>query len=360
LESNLVTNHNFLEDDESDPSELENNTDEIDSKPEAKKFILIEKLEKYIFSPGTITWKRNLVLTSPGDLLDHKYFEKFKKLTDRLPCDYVLNPINISKFVDMFEDLKNAKKFKTKNRIRLKILKWFKVTYWQGNKKSVLAELMEAAHEVFFDLPIELDQKLKNSNIDIFRVYSLKSSLLVSFAVALGIVDFQYLKDLYHLPFFFNIGLKQPLSYNHVEALKYEWSNKGAALEYLKQNNVNDIEINIFKNNTIKSLEIYKKYYHSKRMSNGIFQIFSKFQERPNGQGLSQGLKYNELSDIESLVVYVAENFGIQDINPTKNDYLNKLNTRLLEKSTLSKRLRIILEDVFNELDEAEELLLGA
>jgi hypothetical protein len=350
LDQDNNTEHSFLDEE----TELEN------SEAQLEKFILINKLEKYIFSPGIITWKRNIVLYSPGDLLDHKYLEKFKKVTDRLPCDYILNPINISKFDDIFSDFKIAKKFKTKNVVRIKAMKWFKNHYWEGDKKAVLAELMEAGYEVFYDLPEELDLKLKESNIDLFRVYSLKASLMVVLSVAIGIIDFKYLKDLYHLPFFFYMGLKEPLAFNHVEAFKYEWSNQGRVIEYFNKNNAAQSEIDAYLNNSATSLKEYMKFYKNNENNNQIFNVFSKSNERSDGNGQPHGLKWNELSDVENLLIFVCVNFGIEDISPSEEDYKKKLNKRILENKKISPRLKNILENVFNDLNEAEELLLGA
>jgi hypothetical protein len=350
LERNSTSNHSFLDED--------SETDVTES--EIEKFILIDKLEKYIFSPGTIMWKRNFVLASPGDLLVHQYFEKFKKLTDRLPCEYILNPINISRFKDLFSDFKLATKFKTKNQQRIKLLKWFKSLYWEGEKKAVLAELMEAAHDVFYDLPETLDVKLKTSNSDLFRVYSLKASILVMLSLSVGIIDFKYLKDLYHLPFFFYIGLKEPLSFNHVEAFKYEWRADGMAIDYLEKNDVAQIEIDSFSENSKTSLNIYKAFYKAEENTNEVYNVFAKAHERFSGLGKPKGLNQYELSDIEILVVFVCENFGVEDTNPSVEDYGRKLGNRVLTHKSLPARIKNILQGVFEKLDEAEELLLGA
>ncbi len=337
---NQALGHSFLEEDGEDgPSD-----ETFD------KFILLKDLEKYTFSPGIITWKKKFVLSSAGELLNHSYLKKFTKVTDRLSCDFISRPWNINQFCELFSELQSAKTIHEKHQTRLKVLSWFRPIYWTGQKDVVFAELMEGAHKTFYDLPKDLEDKLRSSNEDLFRVYALKASLFVVFSLSLGIIEFKYLKELYHLPFYFYISLKENLSYHLVESMKFEWENKGEAKEYLENCNAHISEIEFFKENPLNSLKEYKKNSNDNSQFYSCHLSLEKSHERKNGKGGPKGLKLNELSDLENLLVFICSCFGVEDICPTRKNYNKKLEEIILNNTKINPRLKNILTDTFNEM----------
>ena len=204
MERDSASNASFLSDDDHETSDLLENE------------ISYEQLENFYFAPGDITWKGKLTICSAGDVIDHAYFLKFTKTQSSFPCQYKMFHSNVHKYVDFMEQLKETRDYSQRESIRIQFLDWFKKVYWLGKMEGSLLDLMEGAHRSFYDLPEELAVKWKEKSLDFFRVFSLQGSLLVSFALAIGYVDYRVLKDIYHLPFFFDSALLDNFNFSMI------------------------------------------------------------------------------------------------------------------------------------------------
>ena len=340
-------------------SDLESE-DNIESDYLSEKYILLKDLKKYTFSPGTIKWKEKLTLARPGDLLNHQYFVKFEKVTDRVYCDFVFRPWNISKLKQLFSEFKLAKSLSTKQRYRIKLLKMFRDIYWTGEKEGALAEIMEAAYEEFYQLDSNLSEELKSSNEDIFRTCSFKAGMAVILAIGIGIVDYKSLQEIYHLPYFFYSGIMKTLSFKHVLALSAEWKGEGTVTANLNKIKASKQEIDLYLKNHTDSLEKYLKFCKDRGVSDSYKSVLQKSHERSKGNGGPKGLLWNELSDLENVLIFVCENFGIEDVNPTENDLKIPFSKTFLETLHINPRLKNIIEVAFDDLDKSEKLLMSA
>lgn len=324
-----------------------------------EKYIRLRDLEKYTFSPGTIKWKEKMTLAKPGDVLSHEYFVKFEKVTDRIFCDYVFRPWNVSSFQELLSDFKLAKKFTTKQRCRLKLLKKFHEVYWTGEKEGVWAEMMEWGYQEYFSLHDEaIMEKLKSNDL-IFKTAAFKGTLAVVLSVAVGIVEYKLLKEIYHLPYFFYAGLLDSLTYKQMMAITAEWKGSGTVVSNLQKVKARQGEKDLYLKSLKGNVIDYLKYCENKNIEEDLSLVLDKAHERSHGEGVPRSLKWNELSDLENIIIFVCENFGKDTVSPTAADVNKPLSEKVLTSKHLSPGLKNIFEDVFQSLKETEEQLCG-
>jgi hypothetical protein len=339
MERDSAKNASFLADDDHESGDLQNE-------------ISYEQLENFYFAPGDITWKGKVTLCSAGDVVDHTYLLKFTKTHSSFPCQYKMYFWNVDKFSYFMEQLKETRSHSEREKARVQFLAWFKKVYWQGKMEGSLLDLMEGAHRSFYDLPQELAAKWKEKSLDLFRVYSLQGSLLVCFALALGYVDYRVLKDIYHLPYFFDSGLLDNFNYSMVSAISEDWKDKGQPLRLLTTEN----DKSLFESHADKAFELYpeveKKFFYLKN----LLPVIARHHEKVNGSGFPKGVNWSELSDLESLVIFVAQNYGMDAVdfdNENTCVFLNgRVDRQVCNENTLSPRLESMLVGIFKNLDK--------
>jgi hypothetical protein len=349
MERNSAANASFLTDDDSESGQLGSE-------------ISFEQLENFCFAPGDITWKGKLTLCSAGDVVDHSYLLKFSKTQNSFPCHYRMYSWNVEKFCSFMTDLSESKAHSLRDQTRINFLAWFRMIYWLGKADGSLLDLMEGAHRSFFDLPKELEAEWKEKSLDLYRVYSLQGALMVCFSLALGYVDYKVLKDIYHLPFFFDSGLLDKLNFNYVAAISEEWQDKGKPLHLLK----NTVEKKEFEDHSKKPFvnypEVEEKFFHMKN----LLPLIMRHHEKTDGSGFPDGLNWSELSDLEALIVFVSQNYGLESVDFNNENtcvfLYGRVDRDVCNDKTLSPRLEAMLVGIFKNLDKylVDTDLIGA
>lgn len=349
MERNSASNAGFLTDDDHESGDQQSE-------------ITFEQLENFYFAPGDISWKGKLNLCSAGDVIDHAYFLKFTKTHSSFPCKYKMYFWNVDKFSYFIRELKETRSHSGRDKTRVQFLNWFRKTFWLGKMEGSLLDLMEGAHRSFYDLPQEIAGEWKEKSLDLFRVYSLQGALLVCFSIALGYVDHRMLKDIYHLPFFFDAGLLKNLNFNTVTAISEDWKDKGQPLNIF----TNESDKEEFKNHAGKAYEFYpeveKRFFNMK----SLLPIISRHHEKVDGSGFPNGVNWSELSDLEALVIFVSQNYGLDSVdfdNENTCVFLNgRVDREVCNENTLSPRLESMLVGFFKNLDKylGDADLMGA
>ncbi len=349
MERDSAKNASFLTDDDHQTGQL--NTE-----------ISFEQLENFCFAPGDINWKGKVTLCSAGDVIDHNYVLKFFKAQNTLPCNYRMYSWNVDKFVSFMDELREAKSHSAREKVRVYFLNWFKNVFWNGKSEGSLLDLMEAAHRTFNDLPDRMVNEWKTKSLDLYRVYSLQGALMVCFSLALGYVDYRVLKDIYHLPFFFDSGLLKNLNYSMVAAISEEWRDKGRPLQLLndaeEKKNFEEHSENPF----ILFPEAEEKFFYMKN----LMPLISRHHEKTDGSGFPHGVKWSELSDLETLIIFVSQNYGLEMVNFDNENtcvFLHgRVDSEVCNENTLSPRLESMLVGIFKNLDKhlGDADLIGA
>ncbi|MCO4792268.1 MAG: hypothetical protein KC493_01055 [Bacteriovoracaceae bacterium] len=353
MEKNSASNSSFLSEESFDSGEVSNE-------------ISFDELNNYYFSPGKITWKGRLNICSAGDVVDHTYLEKFKKLTDTIPCEFKMYSWNLDRFSKFITEIKEAKGYTDRAKARVNFLNWFKKVYWEGKLEGSLLDLMESCHRNFYNLPKDLEEAWTTKSIDLFRVYSLQGSLMVCFAIALGYSDFKSLKDIYHLPFFYDASLLDSLTFNTVSAISTEWEDKGNSLSFINNSSATANEKSLFKAHAEQAFKGREDLEESFFSMKNLAPVISRHHERIDGKGFPHSLNWSELSDLETLVIFVSHNYGSEEVdfdNENTHVYLNgRMNNEVCNEGTLSPRLESMIVGIFKNLDKelADLDLIGA
>jgi hypothetical protein len=136
----------------------------------------------------------------------------------------------------------------------------------------------------------------------------------------MGYHDFKFLQDIYNASFLLEIGIIGPrYTYTIAQACENERYKPGSGLTYLQKKSV-EAEVETFKNHPILSYE---------RARNECLEIFhypetleliKKHHEKTTGAGFPHSFSSAELSDWESVIIFLDFLVPFKDLMFTKND----------------------------------------
>ncbi len=278
-----------------------------------------EKFSAMKIANGDIFWKKKSGKLVPvcfiGDRVDHAYLDKFSKM-DAL----WMQVVGDSSFVD--EAVEHLKKFKEANdevekiQSRNNFILFMKPCFWSEGGEGSLVDFIKIFQDVFYELSPEQEKYLEEKSMLIFKRSTLCAATTVMLAMGLGYNDFEFLKELYHVNFYMDVGIeKSQFTTTTMNVFEKERVFPGARNESLSK-----IEANIIETHAMSSIKETENEDAYKFAHIGIKRLIKFHHERLLGDGFPRGLNLDELSDLEKIIIMVFQNITYEEIKFVKGD----------------------------------------
>ncbi len=317
-----------------------------------------------IFSPGVIYWEKannsSVKIVDTGDPYDRDQLAKFFKQNATLKIDRLMNLDVVSEGKIYLTGLRNAKNEVQRLRHRKNLIKWFSAIYWDGMRSGNLIDLMKLGTEVFYSFDPFLTDRFIATSAPMFKRAGVTSMVSVFLAIILGHTDFLFLKDLYHLSYLFDFAFDGDLSYNMNKASELERVQSGEGIGFLFLGENPGPELEAFVEHPRVSFEKTLDAFRSFFSDPGILRLIKVQHEKVNGKGFPNCVRTGDLSDIETLIIFVNHIIPYEDFEITPIDGMRFLKTSFAEyeyadfNEVLSERFKNL---IVNEITRATSLL---
>lgn len=314
-----------------------------------------QEMEQVIFSPGDIYWcKENGGITkvlSAGDPVEIEGLNKYWSRNAVLRMDRHLNLDVVGEAKIYFAGLKKAKNEVQRLRHRQSFIRWFSSIFWNGSQVCSMVDLIQIGVEVFYQFPPEVTQRFKQSGINSFKRAGIMGSMGVFLALIMGHTDFYFLQDLYHLSYLFDCSFDGGISYNMncASELERQQSGDGVAFLFLGENP--GPELKQFVSHPQSSVAAAKKEFASYFNDPNIIDFIAIHHEKISGKGFPYSLHYQQLSDFESLLIFINHIVGYDDLELQKGGGIGFLKSMIVEyqysdiNEAMTPRLRDFIID---------------
>ena len=286
-----------------------------------------------LFAPGDIYWERldgrRVCILKYGCLVRRKFLKRFKKLIYQDSVDHDA----VEALRSILKDLKNAIFMPDKIKARKALLAFISRYYRTKGAASNTLDFIVGFEKEFYSLPRSIEEELLNYSDELFKRGVMLGALIVSYAVLMGYLDGEFLKELYHCGIVANFFLvKGGVSTKEIDSL-----------EDHRQKGLNEGLKGLVEK--LKSDEGFEEVIKNKRVKNLLAYCFEKI----NGKGVPNGLNDNEITDLEALFIFSFNAIPFKSLVSKVGDgeslFLN------IEKATcdefISVRLRKLVESSF-------------
>jgi len=332
---------------------------------EADLKISLSDLGQYLISPGNVFIKlksgKNLKLCRAGHPIDASMIEKYSARAESIVIERVTDYLNVIRLEELFLRLRNETDFNKVPWWRNMLLAWFKKVYWDGAASGSMLDLISVGEKVFYNLPEDIERSMKGNAFDLFTRGSLMGTMGATLCLAMGYMDFTFLRDFYHVCMLLDYKIHSNISFTLKEALiksSEDFSRGIAHLESMKL----DHEVKILKGHVDnKKQPEWSKILQTKSIAN----LALRHHERMNKTGYPNGLSEDDLSDAEVILIFLDSLFPPGEIEFTKNDgkgFLKKAFQKLENaEAVMPVRLQNMLPHIFSSLpdDEILEKMVG-
>ncbi len=337
-----------------------------DSKPVALREISCTELENSIFSPGDIFWVKKsgarIKILGSGDVIDHEYLKKFDGRANGLQANIIADISVVGDAMKLFLSLSHARTENERIERRMELMRWFKNIFWIGSHRGSLLDLVKIGTEVFYKLDVDTSQRLTSASNFLFKRSALVAPMAVFICLGMGYLDFNFLRDLYHLCFLFDFALdRQGLSYNLLKATELERrkSGDGIACLFLGDNPGPELEAFQFhpRKGMLEAKELCSKHFTDPNLIN----LIMKHHERVNGKGFPFGINEDEMSDLDTIIIFLNHLISYDELSYSRNDGQQFLKNQLECESgedageIFGLRLKDIIIQVFDSIPDIDD-----
>jgi hypothetical protein len=262
----------------------------------------VKDLAKKIVCDGHLflmSGERKFYLMKPGIFIDQAFIKKHAVNNPTFEFETVVNESVKEKFKMMFRELRYLQFEKDLKNKCLEIVNYFHEVY-SGEEHFLSFAL--ACHEVFCHIPQEIQSRMHETDMNLFR----KSLYSSAFATIIGIAnDFYYflmIRDFYTLTFTLDIGLcESNYSYFVAEACNSENLRPGSGKSYLENEKASKLELEVYLKHPERS---YKFVKGSSLLSYQELSEVTLYQhELSNGSGFPRGIVKSQVSSWEAVVI---------------------------------------------------------
>lgn len=319
--------------------------------------VLLE-LQNYLISPGDVffTFKsgKSIKLLRAGSPVDPIKMKRYLSSPGLVSFEKIINSENVARTQELWLGLRNEKEFQKVPLIRNKILYWFKKVYWDGSLKGSLLDLVNIGEQVFYSLPPQIESVIKTKCFELFTRGALMGTLGATLCLAMGYVEFPFLRDFYHLCMLLDLRLHEKMSFSLYEAMEKGRVDYQEGINYL-ENLALPLETQLYKGHEQISGKISKLFADP-----SVANLITRHHERIDGTGFPKRLSEEEMSDVECVLVFLDALLPIQEINFTSNDGMGFLKKAMqengLKDKILANRLEKMIEHIFATLSDEENL----
>lgn len=293
---------------------------------EIQKFtkLPVKDLAKKIICDGHLflsSGERKFYLMKPGIFVDPLFIKKHAPNNPSFDFDPVVDDSVKEKFKNLFRELKYLQFEKDLKKKSFEIVQYFHEVYSTENHFLTFAM---ACHEEFCKLPLELQSKIHETDLHLYR----KCLYSAAFSVIVGMTNdffhFMMLRDFYNLTFCLDVGLcDDNYSYFVAEACNAENKSPGSGIIYLETEKASDLEKAVYLNHPERSYECIKKEAF---LAYPELAEVSRYQhELSDGSGFPRKILKGQVSSWEAVVIFSDSLVEILPEYHFEKDVLNYL-----------------------------------
>lgn len=268
------------------------NTETITINDLAKKVIC----DGYLYINGV---SKKFTLLKPGIFIDADFIKKYAVKNQKFEFESVIDRTEIDQFKILFSTLRKMNFEKhVRNQCKEILNSFFK--YYSSDQHFLNWAL--ACYEHFCSVSLDIQNRIHESDIYLYRksLYSAGFSVLI--CLCNDFYHYKMISDLYNLTFLVDVGLcGKDFSYNVAEACNQESRIPGSGRFYLHQQNVSEVEQDLFYDHpelSYKMIKDLKLLYYPELAECVLYQ-----HELADGTGFPRGVTRSEVSRWEAVVM---------------------------------------------------------
>jgi hypothetical protein len=265
--------------------------------------IAVKDFAKKIISDGHVflaVGSKRFYLMKPGIFLDQGFVKKHAINNHIFDFESVVTIEIKDRFKQLFKELKYLQ-FEKDLRIKSReIIQEFNRVF--STEEHFLTFAM-AAYEEFCQIPFELQSKMHETDMHLFRKSLYAAAFSVIVAISNDFYHYPILKDFYHLTFLVDAGLSEAdYSYFVAEACNQENKKPGSGRKYLESERASELEKKVFLSHPEKS---YKMIKSTQLLAYPEMAETLMYQhELPDGLGFPKGINKAQISSWEAVVIF--------------------------------------------------------
>jgi hypothetical protein len=268
----------------------------------------IQKLAVKDFAKKTISdghvflsvGSKRFYLMKPGIFLDQDFVKKHAINNHTFDFESVVSMDKKEHFKQLFKELKYLQFEKDLRLKSLEIIQEFNRIFTTEEHFLTFAL---AVYEEFCQIPYELQSKIHETDMHLFRKSLYAGAFSVIVAMANDFYHYPILKDFYHLTFLVDAGLcEMDYSYFVAEACNQENKRPGSGRKYLETEKASELERKVFFHHPEKSYKIVKSasiLAYPEMAETLIYQ-----HELTDGTGFPKGINKAQISSWEAVVIF--------------------------------------------------------
>ncbi|MCB9061945.1 MAG: hypothetical protein H6622_10520 [Halobacteriovoraceae bacterium] len=336
-----------------------------------KKFLNFQvlnfkELEKTIVSVGNIYWLKKvgtpLMILKAGDPIEQSFLNKYAKLSSQLGIEYIKNGEVIANGEVCLMMLQKARNYNEVLMARSKYLSWFYEHFWMGKKKCGLLDLGIIFSRTFYKFDSEMTNHLIDNSFDFFKRSIIVAPFIVTFAMALGYTDFNFLNDIYKLAFFMNYNVEEKgIGFNTIKAMERERQKSGTGVSLLFIGENPGPELDLFLKSPLeRTKKIYEKFSHLFN-SPDVINLIKRVNEKVDSKGFPFSFSEINLTDLEMTIILFNNLFTFTNITLEQDDGTGILKKLLFTNPVeniseiLSQRIQYMISHIFSEIGRNSE-----
>ena len=286
---------------------------------------------------------RKFYIMKPGIFVDQAFLKKHAVNNQIFDFESVISDEIKQRFKQLFIELKYLQFEKDLREKCFEIIQEFKQVF--SSEEHFLTFAM-ACYEEFCQIPYELQSKIHETDMHLFRKSLYAAAFSVIVAISNDFYHYPILKDFYHLTFLLDAGVcETDYSYFVAEACNQENKKPGSGKAFLENEKASELEKNVFLGHPEKSYMMIKS---TKLLAYPEMAETLKYQhELSDGSGFPKGINKGQVSSWEAVVVfsdslveisaeYFFEKNVIDFILSFQNTKLNDLPVQRVYKKVIS------------------------
>jgi HD-GYP domain-containing protein (c-di-GMP phosphodiesterase class II) len=308
--------------------------------------IAVKDFAKKIICDGHVylsIGSRKFYIMKPGIFVDQAFLKKHAINSHVFDFESVISDEIKKNFKQLFKELKYLQFEKDLREKCFEIIQEFKRVF---NSEEHFLTFALACYEEFCQLPLELQSKMHETDMHLYRKSLYAAAFSVIVAISNDFYHYPILKDFYHLTFLLDSGVcETDYSYFVAEACNHENKMPGSGKAYLENEKASELEKVVFLGHPEKSYKIMKS---TKLLAYPEMAETLMYQhELSDGSGFPKGINKGQVSSWEAVVIfsdslveisaeYFFEKNVVDFILNFQNKKLNELPVQRVYKKVMS------------------------
>ncbi len=259
--------------------------------------------------------KKKIKLISCGDLINRDYLNRFINNSSNIELENVADIKHIETYLNIFKKLEQSYSSSNREEVKIQarenIMKWINSIYSGGNNFSLI-DLVIICEKAFYDIDKKTEEFLIEENLCLYERAMIFSSLAVVMAIISGYIDYKFLKDFYNISYFLCFSMKSFWkidNHNLLDRLRVESSDNII-------NVVGDVKLK----NILEEIDSLSTKFPYSANNKNLFRLSSMLFECVDGSGLPKQVSFNEISDLEAIVIFLNHSVAFKKWKYSLND----------------------------------------